>query len=274
MEIPFYKMQGTANDFIVINNMALKLSDEQLVSLTKQVCRQRFSVGSDALMALDFPQKNGDFRMRFYNADGTEAEMCGNGVRCIARYAYETGISGEKMVVETKAGDVYCWRLSQRQYRVQINEPSTESFNLHFPDNDISLDYVELGNPGVPHLVVHYPSLQETPLEEIKSLAKKLRSWEILAKGANVNFYAMNEKKEVILRTFERGVEDFTLACGTGAVATAYVLSKKQIVEQNPTTLQVLGGKLEVEENHQHFYLIGDTNIVTKGYICDEDLLI
>ncbi|KFN92938.1 diaminopimelate epimerase [Tetragenococcus muriaticus PMC-11-5] len=195
-------------------------------------------------------------------------------MRCIARYAYETGVSGQEMVIETKAGDVYCWRLDQRKYRVQINEPSIEKFDLHFPDNNISLDYVELGNPGVPHLVVHYPSLQETPLEEIKPLAKKLRSWEILAKGANVNFYAVNEKNEVILRTFERGVEDFTLACGTGAVATAYVLLKKQIVKQNPLTLQVLGGLLEVEEDNQHFYLIGDTNIVTKGYICDEDLLI
>lgn len=211
MEIPFYKMQGAANDFIVINNMQLKLTDEQLVSLTKQVCRQRFSVGSDALMALDFPQNDGDFRMRFYNADGTEAEMCGNGVRCIARYAYETGVCGKQMTVETQAGNVYCWRLDQRQYKVQINEPSVEAFGMDFPENDFSLDYVELGNPGVPHLVVHYPKLKETPLEKITPLAKRMRSWSALDKGANVNFYAIDKKGEVTLRTFERGVEDFTL---------------------------------------------------------------
>lgn len=274
MEIPFYKMQGAANDFIVINNMKLGLSDKQLVSLTKQACRQRFSVGSDALMALDFPQKDGNFRMRFYNADGTEAEMCGNGVRCIARYAYETGVAGEQMTIETKAGNVYCWRLSQRQYKVQINEPSVEKFDLSFPENSLSLDYVELGNPGVPHLVMNYPKLQEDSLAEIKPPAKKMRSWEALDRGANVNFYAIDENDEVILRTFERGVEDFTLACGTGAVVTAYVLKKKQLTQENPVTLHVLGGVLEVEEKDQHFYLIGDTNIVTKGYICDEDLSI
>ncbi len=274
MEIPFYKMQGAANDFIVINNMKLRLSDEQLVSLTKQVCRQRFSVGSDALMALDFPQANADFRMKFYNADGTEAEMCGNGVRCIARFAYETGIAKKQMTIETKAGNVDCWRLDKRQYRVQINEPSVESFDLSFPETDFLLDYVELGDPGVPHLVINYPKLKEVSLADIKPLAKRLRSWDALDKGANVNFYAFDENNEVILRTFERGVEDFTLACGTGAVSTAYVLKKKQLIKDDFITLRVLGGALEVEENNQHFYLIGDTNIVTKGYICDEDLVI
>ncbi|MDN6664831.1 MAG: diaminopimelate epimerase [Tetragenococcus koreensis] len=274
MEIPFYKMQGAANDFIVINNMKLGLSGGQLVSLTKQVCRQRFSVGSDALMALDFPQNDGDFRMRFYNADGTEAEMCGNGVRCIARYAYETGVAGEQMTIETKAGNVYCWRLSQRQYKVQINEPSIEKFDLSFPNTDFLLDYVELGKPGVPHLVVNYPNLKETSLEEIKPLAKKMRYWGSLDRGANVNFYAIDTEGGVILRTFERGVEDFTLACGTGAVSTAYVLKKKQFIQKDSVELHVLGGLLEVEEKNEHFYLIGDTNIVTKGYIWDEDLIV
>lgn len=274
MEIPFYKMQGAANDFIVINNMELKLSGDQLVSLTKQVCQKHFSIGSDALMALDFPQNDGDFRMRFYNADGTEAEMCGNGVRCIARYAYETGICNEQMTVETQAGNVYCWRLSQRQYKVQMNEPSVETFDVNFPESNLTIDYVELGNPGVPHLVVHYPELKVTPLANITSLAEKMRSWSALDKGANVNFYAVDKNGAVILRTFERGVEDFTLACGTGAISTAYVLKKRQIIQTDPVTLQVLGGRLEVTESNQRFYLIGDTNIVIKGNICDEDLVI
>ncbi|MEI4281578.1 diaminopimelate epimerase [Tetragenococcus halophilus] len=274
MEVPFYKMQGAANDFIVINNMKLRLSDEQLVSLTKQVCRQRFSVGSDALMALDFPQANADFRMKFYNADGTEAEMCGNGVRCIARFAYETGIAKQQMTIETKAGNVDCWRLDKRQYRVQINEPSVENFDLSFPETDFLVDYVKLGNPGVPHVVVHYPQLKEIPLKEMKALAQKMRSWNALDRGANVNFYAIDENDEVTLRTFERGVEDFTLACGTGAVSTAYVLKKKQLVQKDSVTLHVLGGILEVEEKNQHFYLMGDTNIVIKGYIGDEDLIV
>lgn len=274
MNIPFYKMQGTGNDFIVINNMELNLSGEQLSELAKRVCQHRISVGSDAVMAVDFPENRGDFRMRFYNADGTEAEMCGNGARCIARYAYEKGLAQAEMTIETIAGDVKAWRLDERLYKVQLNEPTTVEFDCEFSENpELVIDYIELGNPGIPHLVVHYPNLGTTELAELRELAKKLRFWEKLPKGANVNFYDL-DNQEVIVRTFERGVEDFTLACGTGSGSTAYALRKRELIQQDPVVLHVLGGVLKVEVSDQALNLIGDTNIVIEGIIRDEDLVL
>ena len=270
MQIPFYKMQGTGNDFIIINNMELKFSYETLVKLAKQICQRKISVGSDALMVVDTPQKGGDFRMIFFNADGTEAEMCGNGARCLARYAFENQLANEEMQIETVAGMVYAKRLDQRNYQVQLNDPANIQEALMF--NDFLVDYVELGDPGIPHLVVPYENLSITPLASIQALAKSLRYWNYLPKGANVNFYEVLDNQEVVVRTFERGVEDFTLACGTGSGSTAYILAQKGLVQPEEVTIHVLGGTLKVKVTPDGLFLIGDTNIIIKGEIMDEDI--
>ena len=270
MQIPFYKMQGTGNDFLIINNMELKFSYETLVKLAKQICQRKISVGSDALMVVDTPQKGGDFRMIFFNADGTEAEMCGNGARCLARYAFENQLANEEMQIETVAGMVYAKRLDRRNYQVQLNDPANIQEALMF--NDFLVDYVELGDPGIPHLVVPYENLSSTPLASIQALAKSLRYWEHLPKGANVNFYEVLDNQEVVVRTFERGVEDFTLACGTGSGSTAYILAQKGLVQPEEVTIHVLGGILKVKVTPDGLFLIGDTNIITKGEIMDENL--
>ena len=270
MQIPFYKMQGTGNDFIIINNIELKFPYETLVKLAKQICQRKISVGSDALMVVDTPQKGGDFRMIFFNADGTEAEMCGNGARCLARYAFENQLANEEMQIETVAGMVYAKRLDQRNYQVQLNDPANIQEALMF--NDFLVDYVELGDPGIPHLVVPYENLSITPLASIQALAKSLRYWDYLPKGANVNFYEVLENQEVVVRTFERGVEDFTLACGTGSGSTAYILAQKGLVQPEEVTIHVLGGTLKVKVTPDGLFLIGDTNIITKGEIIDENL--
>ena len=270
MQIPFYKMQGTGNDFLIINNMELKFSYETLVKLAKQICQRKISVGSDALMVVDTPQKGGDFRMIFFNADGTEAEMCGNGARCLARYASENQLANEEMQIETVAGMVYAKRLDRRNYQVQLNDPANIQEALMF--NDFLVDYVELGDPGIPHLVVPYENLSSTPLASIQALAKSLRYWEHLPKGANVNFYEVLDNQEVVVRTFERGVEDFTLACGTGSGSTAYILAQKGLVQPEEVTIHVLGGILKVKVTPDGLFLIGDTNIITKGEIMDENL--
>lgn len=270
MQIPFYKMQGTGNDFIIINNIELKFTYETLVKLAKQICQRKISVGSDALMVVDTPQKGGDFRMIFFNADGTEAEMCGNGARCLARYAFENQLANEEMQIETVAGMVYAKRLDQRNYQVQLNDPANIQEALMF--NDFLVDYVELGDPGIPHLVVPYENLSITPLASMQALAKSLRYWDYLPKGANVNFYEVLENQEVVVRTFERGVEDFTLACGTGSGSTAYILAQKGLVQPEEVTIHVLGGILKVKVTPDGLFLIGDTNIITKGEIMDEDI--
>ncbi|MFV0559064.1 MAG: diaminopimelate epimerase [Enterococcus sp.] len=273
MGIPFYKMQGAGNDFIVLNNLELGFTKERLAELAKRVCQVKLSVGSDALMVVDRPEHGGHVRMIFFNADGTEAEMCGNGARCLARFAYETGLAPAEMVIETVAGDVKAWRLDQRKYKVQLNAPTKIELDLAFDDEVVTkVDYIELGDPAIPHLVVHYPGLSLIPLTDIRELATRLRFWEELPKGANVNFYELLDNGEVLVRTFERGVEDFTFACGTGSGSTALVLTKKALVTKNPVVLHVLGGILEVEVFPEALNLIGDTNIVVIGEITDEDV--
>ncbi|MGM0216410.1 diaminopimelate epimerase [Enterococcus sp. AZ109] len=274
MKIPFNKMQGAGNDFIVVNNIELGLSGEQLSQLAKQTCARRVSVGADTLIAIETAKGNGDFYARYYNSDGSEAEMCGNGARCVARFAYETGLAQEEMVIESIAGYVPAQRLDERIYRVQLNSPAVfkEDVVLQVEGRDITVDYVELGNPGIPHLVVHYPDLAMTQLETILDLGRELRNYPAFEKGANVNFYDLLRDGHVVERTYERGVEDFTLACGTGTGSTAYVLNKKGLTPNNPVKVEVLGGQLQVNVEGENLFLIGDTNRIVEGAIIDEDL--
>lgn len=313
----FTKMQGAGNDFIVVNNLELGWNGEQLSKAAKRLCLRRLSIGGDALMAVDRPEGDGDFRMRFYNADGTEAEMCGNGARCIARFAYEHGIAGETMRIETVAGIVEAWRENKRQYRVRLNDPSVvrtdlkldvselstsgpsasdpsvskflgsnflEPENLGSDEMVISCAYVELGEPGIPHAVVKYEGI--TPLNQLsteeedslRQLGRALRRHPQFPKGANVNFYQVIGDNRLLAKTFERGVEDFTLACGTGAGSTALALMIRGEVAGPRVKLTVPGGELFVEVEDQEpsgrfkrLYLIGDTNLVAEGEALDED---
>lgn len=276
MEIPFYKMQGAGNDFILIDNQTLQLSTETLTKFAARVCTRRVSVGADTVIVIEASRGTGDFYARFFNADGSEAEMCGNGARCVARYAYEQGLAGEKMVIETIAGNVPAERINTRTYRVQLNSPTVFEADkkIQVAGKELTVDYVELGDPGIPHLVVHQPDLAMTELETIFDLARKLRNHPAFEKGANVNFYDIFSDQTVVERTYERGVEDFTLACGTGTGSTAYVLNKKGLVQESPVTVEVLGGELQVEVVGESLYLIGDTNKVAAGTILDDDLML
>lgn len=274
MNIPFYKLQGAGNDFILIDNQELNFASEQVTKFAARVCTRRVSVGADTLIAVEAARGSGDFYARFFNADGSEAEMCGNGARCVARWAFETGIAKEKMIIETIAGDVPAERLDKRTYRVQLNSPTVFEADklLQVDGKEVTVDYVELGNPGIPHLVVHVPDLAMTELETVLDFARKLRIHPAFEKGANVNFYDILSDQTVVERTYERGVEDFTLACGTGTGSTAYALTKKGLVKSDPVVIEVLGGQLQVNVVENDLYLIGDTNMVVKGTILDEDL--
>ena len=289
----FTKIQGTGNDFIVINNMELKIPVEKLGKIAKQVCKRRLSLGGDALMVVDEAQYNGDFQMRFYNADGSLGEMCGNGARCIARYAYENKIAGEHMIIETVSGEVLAWRITEREYKIRLNNPSVIKLenDIIIEDEKYQCSYIELGNPGLPHAVVKINKLGEFNENKLQQIGRQIRYYKEFPKGANVNFYEIIEENEVRVRTFERGVEDFTLACGTGSGSTALTLTLKGLVKKGkPVNLHVPGGKLsvlvELSDNVspkgdsttvlnsvRNLYLIGDTNIIATGEITDEDLI-
>ncbi|WP_206460061.1 diaminopimelate epimerase [Anaerovorax sp. IOR16] len=277
----FTKMQGAGNDFIVINNLELKIPLEELPQMASRLCKRGLSIGGNALMVVDEPTTGGDFKMRFYNADGSIAEMCGNGARCIARYAYEHKIAGESMTIETVAGDVLAWRQSKRLYKIKLNRP--EEVRLDYPvevdGKEYECSYIELGNPGIPHAVVRLNGFKELPEKELFDLGKKLRYHSAFPKGANVNFYEIVGKDLILEKTFERGVEDFTLACGTGSGSVVTALTLKGLVSGKNVKLTVPGGELFVDAIVEKgfiedLYLIGDTNIVAVGEITDEDFIV
>lgn len=281
----FTKMQGAGNDFIIINNMELKLSVDKLSAIANRLCQRKVSIGADGFMVVDYPDssngnRNIDFKMRFYNQDGSIGEMCGNGARCISRYAYVNKIAGKKMTFETGAGLVSSEILDGRLVKVQLNNPEVIKLNNDILIDNVSYEcsYIELGNPGLPHAVVKY-NLQKADYNEIFNIGKKIRNYEGFPKGANVNFFEVIDECTAIVKTYERGVEDITLACGTGSASAALALMLKGYLKGNKAKIVVPGGELfiEVEKNNddiEKLYLIGDTNIVAVGKVMDEDLKI
>lgn len=275
----YTKMHGAGNDFIIINNMVEEIPEASFSDIAKILCSRRTSIGADGIMFVDSPELEGNFRMRFYNADGTEGEMCGNGARCICRYGFENGLAGEKQRVETISGTVEGWRIDKRVWKVRLNRPSTfvADMELEFEGEKYLCSYVELGTPGLPHLVLRMPGFKEMDKERLFHIGKGLRSHPSLYKGANVNFYDFNDDGGIVARTFERGVEDFTLACGTGAAAIGFALVKNGIISRGEIEINMHGGMLGVRlventDGYEDLILIGPTNMVSEGKILDEDL--
>ena len=277
----FVKMNGAGNDFIIWNNMEEKIPVEKLPEIARTVCERHMSIGADGIMAVDYPDQGGDYKMRFYNSDGSEGEMCGNGARCICRYGYEFGLAGESQKVETKAGMVTGIRKNKRLYTIKLNDVTTMklNYNIEVDGKEYECSYVELGNPGLPHAVVPYPGLKEKSFKELWDIGSKMRYNSAFPKGANVNFYEIVGKDEVIEKTFERGVEDFTYACGTGTGSLVTVLTMQGKVSGKDVKVHVAGGDLFITVERdgnkvKNLYLTGPTNMVAKGEILDEDLKI
>jgi diaminopimelate epimerase len=219
-------MSGAGNDFMVIDARGLTLDFEKMAL---ELCAK---TGADGFMAVGLSD-TADFRLHFYNSDGSRGEMCGNGARCICKFAFDHGIAGETMVVQTDAGLVYGWYLGGDRYRIRLNLPGL--VDLQRLENAA---YVELGDPGIPHSITFLEQLDYQEKEQLRPLALQLRHDPAFPKGVNVNLCARLAENKVRLLTYERGVEDYTLACGTGSASTAVVLWLKG---------QLPGGKLEAE---------------------------
>lgn len=268
----FTKMQGAGNDFIVVSDWDGKICETSMETLAESLCRRRMSVGADGMMFVRKPQAGGDFRMEFFNSDGSRGEMCGNGARCIAKYGFEKGLAGEEMVIETTAGPVRAWRLSAEGYRIRLNDVTRMELAMDIEVWGKTWDcaYVELGDPGLPHLAVEYPELRSADEEELRRLGAALRNAPSLPKGANVNFYELTGPNSLWERTYERGVEDFTYACGTGTGSVVAVLTEKGVVSGQHTEVSMTGGTLHVDvvrtEGHiRGLYLSGPAVIVYEG---------
>ena len=275
----FWKMNGAGNDFIVLNNLEEKIPVESIPQIAKTLCERHLSIGADGFMVVDAPTQGGDYKMLFFNSDGSMGEMCGNGARCICRYGYEIGLAGETQTVETTAGIVTGQRIDQRLYRIRLNDPTTIKLDapVEVDGREYPCSYVELGNPGIPHAVVPYAGLKDADTNELRELGRKIRWHKDFPKGANVNFYEIVGEDLVYERTFERGVEDFTYACGTGTGSVVTVLTLQGKVSGSNVKVDMAGGQLIIDvvrdgQLVQDLYLAGPTNIVAKGEVTDEDL--
>ena len=229
-----YYMNGAGNDFMVIDARGKTLD---FSALAIELCKLS---GADGFMAVDTSEV-ADFKLHFYNADGSRGEMCGNGARCICRFAFDHGIAGAEMTVETDAGLVPGKRIDENQYRVKLNNPGVLDLSRKGP-----IAYVELGNPGVPHAVAEYDGDLWADADSIWDHMRQLRYDPAFPKGANVNFYQPVGENEVKVLTFERGVEDYTLACGTGCGSIASTLWLKGSLPGGVLTAHNRGGTLKV----------------------------
>lgn len=275
----FWKMNGAGNDFLVLNNLEEKLPLKALPLLARTLCERHLSIGADGMMVVEAPTSGGDYKMLFFNSDGSMGEMCGNGARCICRYGYEIGLTGETQTIETTAGIVTGKRIDSRLYQIRLNDPTTIQ-----PNHPLCVDgvtypcaYVELGNPGIPHAVIPYPGLKSADESDLRELGRKIRWHQDFPKGANVNFYEIIGEDLIYERTFERGVEDFTYACGTGTGSVVAVLTLQGKVSGQNVRVNMAGGQLIIDVDRedskiQNLYLTGPTNIVCKGEVTDEDL--
>ena len=275
----FVKMNGAGNDFLIVDNREGRYCTEQLSELARVACHRHLSVGADGLMAVEDPEGDADFRMRFFNSDGSVGEMCGNGARCICRYGYEFGLAGERQRVETTAGLVTGERIDKRNYRIRLNDPTVlmTDYPVELEGKRWNCAYVELGDPGLPHAVVQMDDLRALDFEALRPLGRALRAHPAFPKGANVNFYELIGPDHIIEKTFERGVEDFTYACGTGTGSTVAVLTVLGLVSGRQVVADMPGGRLIIDVQRDgdritDLYLTGPTNMVLRGELTDETL--
>jgi len=249
--IPFAKLSGTGNDFIIIDHRHSFIPEADQPEFVRLVCRRRFSVGADGLILIE-NSATADFRWQFYNGDGSRAEMCGNGARCAARFAYEKKIAPEAMKFETTAGQIEAFILGGSAGSVKIRLTAPEDLRLNIP---LSIGNVEQRlhfiNTGVPHIVV---LVNDAGMVPVANWGREIRFHEAFQPaGTNANFIQVLPGDTLMVRTYERGVEGETMACGTGAVASALVAVLLQQANPPVTVITSGGEKLTI-----HFSVTGE----------------
>lgn len=271
MKIKFFKMNGAGNDFIVIDNRDGVLANFDINHFVKMVCRRGKSIGADGLMLVE-RSNLADFKMRYFNSDGSEGEMCGNGARCIAKFAHLLGVAGERVRFETIAG-IHEAIIVGEEVRVMFPDLNLNSFKLH-QKHDFGFGTVEyhFATVGVPHVVIFREDVESMDNETLLDWGRKVRyAFDVFPKGTNVNFVKVVGPSRIAIRTYERGVENETLACGTGSIASSIVSFLIGAV-QPPVSVKARGGELLVgfekcQDGFKNVYLQGDARVVAEGYI-------
>ncbi len=265
--IPFTKMSGSGNDFIIIDNRQRIIPDIEPAKLAQRICCRRLSAGADGLILVE-PSDRLDFKWNFFNSDGSVAEMCGNGARCVARFANLNGIADVGMEFETIAGTIQAEVLGDR-VKIKMTDP-------YDPVKDARLDvagreivYSSI-NTGVPHVVLTVEDIEDV---DVVGVGRAIRRHPHFSPaGTNVNFMAPLPEGVWTVRTYERGVEDETLACGTGNVAAGLALAMQKGIA-SPITLKTRSGsllKIYYASDGSRFhdvFLEGDARIIYTGQL-------
>lgn len=269
-ELPFVKMSGSGNDFILIDNRSRLLEESDLTGFITAICRRRLSVGADGVILIE-GSETADFRWRFFNADGSSAEMCGNGARCAARFACLAGICGTQVRFETEAGRVEA-RVEGVRVKVKMTNPQDLELDIpiHLASGALIGSRI---NTGVPHVVVLGAGVADI---DVAGLGREIRFHQRFSPaGTNASFICPEFPGAIAIRTYERGVEAETLACGTGAVAGALVAACK-LGLASPVRVRTAGGEsltvyFEVDGGlFSDVFLEGDARLIYKGVLHPE----
>ena len=262
----FTKMNGAGNDFILIDNRAREIDLDR--SQIAHLCDRHRGIGADGVLLLELPANRADFRMRYFNADGGEAEMCGNGARCFARFANRVAGANGKISFETQAG-VISAELASNLVKLRMTEPTDLRLNVKLPvaNENKAVHFI---NSGVPHVVIPVVEIENV---EVRLEGAAIRHHRMFSpNGANVNFIEKRESNKIAIRTYERGVENETLACGTGIVASALIFAATEntsgpihVIARGGDELQV--GFERVEGGFRNVTLTGPAEFVFEGTI-------
>ena len=285
--VPFMKMSGSGNDFVVIDNRSGRLDDDSIPDFVRAICRRRLSIGADGVVFIERPDPNlgVDFRFHYVNADGTRGEMCGNGAMCGARFAVIQGIARDECRFQTDSGIVdakVACDPADPAVAIRMSEPGAPIHDIKIAIGDIQAVYSAI-QVGVPHAVtfVENPDtyIGGFASPDFNAYGRAVRSHAAFAPaGTNVNIAGLIGRNTVRMRTYERGVEDETLACGTGAIATAIVAVSRGLVKA-PVSIVVSSGRtLTVDfdwngERASNVTLGGTACVVARGSIGPDALI-
>lgn len=253
----FFKYHGAGNDFVLIDNRDAQIGEGGKADLARRLCDRRFGIGGDGLILVEASEQ-ADVKMRIFNPDGSEPEMCGNGIRCTAKHVHDGGIEKDEIAIETLAGikDVQVSGEENATYvRVNMGKPLLERKDIPAIGEgrllketlEIDGDEIEIYavNTGVPHVVIFVENIKQA---DVVNIGRKVRNSALFPQGTNVNFLEITCANLFKIRTYERGVEDETLACGTGITAAGVVsVISGEADPEEPIEIIATGGTVYVD---------------------------
>ncbi|MDR1195137.1 MAG: diaminopimelate epimerase [Endomicrobium sp.] len=258
MNINFSKLTAAGNDFVLIDNRENIIEEKDYACLAKKLCDRKYSIGADGLILIE---KSGayDFKMKYFNSDGSHASMCGNGGRSISKFAYDIGAAKEKMVFETDAGIISAEILKDDRVKLDLYAPKDlkTGIKIDIEGKIFDADFIDT---GVPHVVVFVDDIEET---QVVKYGRAIRRHVLFAPaGTNVNFVKVTKDNTILVRTYERGVEDETLACGTGITASAIISGIKGFANSPVNVIARGGDRLSVS-----FKIVSEkiTDVILEG---------